>query len=79
MVQLTFIYLPFLFLLLALLIKLGKKIGLKHIITVRTREESYQCSNFTKTIPQADVTHSSVELNKPLLLELESNTVEYSS
>ena len=77
MVQLTFIYLPFLFLLLALLIKLGKKIGLKHIITVRTREESYQCSNLTKTIPQADVTHSSVELNKPLLLELESNTVQH--
>ena len=74
MVQLTFIYLPFLFLLLALLIKLGKKIGLKHII--RTREE---CSNLTETIPQVDVTHSSVELNKSLLLKLESNTVEYSS
>ena len=79
MIQLGFIYLPFLSLLLVCLIKCIKKVDLKHN-TART-EESYQCSSLTETVPQIDdivVTHSSIDLNKPLLLELESSNVDYS-
>ena len=80
MIQLGFIYLPFLSLVLVLLVKCTKKlkVRLKHIIA--SSQELHQCSNLTETIPQIKeiVTHSSVELNKPLLLELESNTAEYS-
>jgi hypothetical protein len=76
MIQLGFIYLPFLSLLLLSLVKCIKKVNLK------TRsQESYQRSSLTETIPQTDdigITHSSVELNRPLLLESESSNVNYS-
>ena len=81
MIQLGFIYLPFLSLLLVSLVKFIKKVNLKHNYTTRN-QESYQCTSLTETVPQIDdivtVTHSSIELNKPLLLELESSNVDYS-
>ena len=78
MIQLGFIYSPFLSLLLVSLVKFIKKVNLKH--NTARNQESYQCTSLTETVPQIDdiVTHSSIELNKPLLLELESSNVDYS-
>ena len=77
-IQLGFIYLPFLSLLLVSLVKFIKKVNLKH--NTARNQESYQCMSHTETVPQIDdiVTHSSIELNEPLLLELESSNVDYS-
>ena len=68
LIQLAFVHLPFLSLLLILMMKFGKKVYLKHN---KSQEETYQHSNITETAPKVDITHSSVELNEPLLLDSE--------